>query len=555
MNINMQTGKKPLALFFALGLFASLTFGDLYGQEVIRSFKIEKQYLNYPVEMARDRQMMKFVLKGDTLTYSEIRLAGEKTDYWVYTDVSTYKGKKLSLVFDAPATGIDMIYQSDQIAGADSLYREALRPQFHFSPRVGWNNDPNGLVWFEGEYHLFFQHNPYGTQWGNMHWGHAVSKDLVHWEELNDALHPDQLGTMFSGSAVIDKENTSGWGENVMVAIYTADSQDPWREVQCVAYSTDRGRTFTKYEHNPVIDSRERWNTSQTRDPKVFWYEPNQEWVMALFELDGVSIYTSKNLKDWQYESHTMGFWECPELFELPVDGDPGFTRWVMYGVDNSYMIGDFDGKVFTPEKGKYKVSYGLAHAAQTFNNVPDGRRIQIAWGRVKHPGMRFSQMICFPTEISLRTTQDGVRVFHNPIDEVESLHKRSWEWKNLNQDEANNMLQEIKSGFLHVRARIELERDLSFNVSFRGNKILNFNGYKGTMNDHPYSTVKPGVYQFDIELLIDATSTETFIDGGRIYITDQVQPPMDDSGIIFKSGGNLLIKSLEVSEMNSIWK
>ncbi|MCP4311521.1 MAG: DUF4980 domain-containing protein [Bacteroidetes bacterium] len=551
----LKIEKIPLALFLASGLFMSLTFGNLYGQEVVRSIKIEKQYLNYPVEMDQDRQMMKFVLDGDTLTYSEIRLAGENIDYWVFTDVSAYKGKILSVIFDAQATGIDKIYQSDRFAGEDSLYREALRPQFHFTPRVGWNNDPNGLVWFEGEYHLFFQHNPYETKWGNMHWGHAVSKDLIHWEELDDALYPDQLGTMFSGSAVIDRNNTSGWGENVMVAIYTADRSEPRHEVQCVAYSNDRGRTFTKYEGNPVIDSREMWNSYQTRDPKVFWYEPNREWVMALFELDGVSIYTSKNLKKWQYESHTMGFWECPELFELPVDGDPDQTRWVMYGVDNSYMIGDFDGKVFSPEKGKYKVTYGLAHAAQTFNNVPDGRRIQMAWGRTQHPGMRFSQMICFPTEISLRTTQEGVRVFHNPIGEVESLHKRSWEWKNLGQDEANRRLKEITPGFLHVRASIELERDLGFHISFRGNKILNFNGYKGTLNDHPHHTVKPGVYEFDIELLIDATSMEAFIDGGRIYITDQVQPPLDESGILFNSRGKLLVKSLEVSEMNSIWK
>ncbi len=416
------------------------------------------------------------------------------------------------------STGIDKIYQSDRFAGEDSLYREALRPQFHFTPRVGWNNDPNGLVWFEGEYHLFFQHNPYETKWGNMHWGHAVSKDLIHWEELNDALYPDELGTMFSGSAVIDRNNTAGWGENVMVAIYTADRSEPMHEVQCVAYSTDKGRTFRKYEENPVIDSRESWNSAQTRDPKVFWYEPDQSWVMALFELDGVSIYTSKNLKEWQYESHTMGFWECPELFELAVDGDPNHTKWIMYGVDNSYMIGEFNGKVFTPEKGKYKVTYGLAHAAQTFNDVPDGRRIQMAWGRTQHPGMRFSQMMCFPTEITLKSTQEGVRVFHNPIEEVELLHGKNWNWNDLNQDEANRNLQEIKPGPLHVKARIELKRDLSFNITYRGNPLIKFNGYKGTLNDNLYNTVNPGAYIFDIELLIDASSFEVYMDGGRMY-------------------------------------
>ena len=551
----MKIEKIPFALFFTVSLIGSLTIGDLYGQELIRSFRIDRQYLNYPVEMAQDRQMMIFALDGDTLTYSEIRLAGENVDYWVFTDVSAYKGKELSLIFDAQATGIDKIYQSDRFAGEDSLYREALRPQFHFTPRVGWNNDPNGLVWFEGEYHLFFQHNPYETKWGNMHWGHAVSKNLIHWEELNDALYPDELGTMFSGSAVIDRNNTSGWGENVMVAIYTADRSEPMHEVQCVAYSTDRGRTFTKYEGNPVIDSKEMWNSPQTRDPKVFWYEPDQAWVMALFELDGVSIYTSKDLKEWKYESHTMGFWECPKLFELAVDSDPNQTKWVMYGVDNSYMIGEFNGKVFSPEKGKYKVTYGLAHAAQTFNDVPDGRRIQIAWGRTQHPGMRFSQMMCFPTEITLRTTQVGVRVFHNPIKEVELLHKKNWNWSELSQEEANRNLQEIKPGPLHVKARLELKKDLSFNISYRGNPLIKYNGYKGTLNDNYYPTSKPGEYLFDIELLIDASSFEAYIDGGRMYITGQIEAPADDSGIILKSGGDLRLHSLDVYEMSSIWE
>src|SRR5690606_13651467 len=187
----------------------------------------------------------------------------------------------------------------------------------------------NGLVYHNGEYHLFYQHNPYEKEWENMHWGHAVSPDLVHWRELPVALFPDELGTMFSGSAVIDHANTAGYNQGdtaAMIVAYTAAG--PEKQVQCIAYSLDNGRTFTKYNGNPVIDSKKKWNSPDTRDPKVFWYKPGNHWVMVLNERDGHSIYTSADLKKWNYESHVTGFWEWPELFELPVDVDINNTNW-----------------------------------------------------------------------------------------------------------------------------------------------------------------------------------------------------------------------------------
>ena len=230
-----------------------------------------------------------------------------------------------------------------------------------------------------------------------MSWGHAVSKDLIHWEELSVVMVPDKLGSIFSGTAVIDYNNTSGFGKDgipPMVAIYTVHSAD--NERQCIAYSLDKGRTFTKYEGNPVIDSKAKWNIKDLRDPKVFWYQPAKSWVMVLFERDGNSIYTSANLKDWNYESHTTGFWECPQFFELAVDGNKNNKKWVMYGASGTYMIGKFDGKVFTPETGKYYYGNGALYAAQTFDNIPasDGRRIQIGWGRIQQPGMPFNSMM-----------------------------------------------------------------------------------------------------------------------------------------------------------------
>lgn len=296
------------------------------------SFKITKQYLNFPISHKENRGRMTFEVNGKPDLSVVIRLAPDEAEYWVFKDVSAFKGKTIKITYDGNEKGLSKIYQSDEIEGQAELYKEKNRPQFHFTTRRGWINDPNGLIYYEGESHLFYQHNPFERDWENMHWGHAVSKDLIHWTELPDALYPDHLGTMFSGSAVIDYDNTAGFNKGktpAMVVAFTAASSD--RQVQGIAYSLDKGRTFTKYDKNPVINSKEKWNSQDTRDPKVFWYAPSKHWVLVLNERDGHSIYTSSNLKDWKYESHVTGFWECPELFELPVDGDKNHTKWVMY--------------------------------------------------------------------------------------------------------------------------------------------------------------------------------------------------------------------------------
>ncbi|MDZ7722226.1 MAG: DUF4980 domain-containing protein [candidate division KSB1 bacterium] len=291
-----------------------------------KTLKLTSRYLNLPVQNNAPMQEMTVDVNHGPVRGFEIELAVDTVDFWVFMDMGRYRGKTALLKLQkAPESsrGFDLIYQSGQIHHQDSLYREKLRPQFHFSSRRGWNNDPNGLVYYDDEYHLFYQHNPYGWNWGNMHWGHAVSPDLIHWQELPIALYPDELGTMFSGSAVIDSQNTSGFqtgDEKVMVAAYTADG--PEMQVQCIAYSNDKGRTWSKYKGNPVIgDRRDIVGSSNIRDPKVFWHDQTNQWIMVLFEGTGFSIFNSDNLTDWQYKSHVKGFWECPELFELPVDG------------------------------------------------------------------------------------------------------------------------------------------------------------------------------------------------------------------------------------------
>src|SRR5690606_17896523 len=378
-NINHFKTYHMNSLTRKITLISTLLFVGLLLSAGEIKIKISKKYLNLPVSHRQERNKMTFKVGGQPDLSIVIRLAPDEPDYWVFKDVSNLQGKTLTITYEGSDAGLENIFQNDEIVGQNELYKEKNRPQFHFTTRRGWINDPNGLVYYDGEYHLFYQHNPYEREWENMHWGHAVSKDLVHWVELPNALYPDNIGTMFSGSAVVDYDNTAGYNVGstpAMIAFYTADSPD--KQVQCMAYSLDKGRSWTKYENNPLIDSKHIWNSKDTRDPKVFWYKPGGHWVMVLNERDGHSIYTSSDIKEWKYESHVTGFWECPELFELPIDGNPDNTKWVMYGASGTYMLGSFDGKVFTPESGKYLYTTGSIYAAQTFTNMPDGRRVQI---------------------------------------------------------------------------------------------------------------------------------------------------------------------------------
>lgn len=521
--------------------------------------KVTKRYINFPISQQVDRQVMKMLVDGQEDRKFNIRLANGDPEYWVFTDVSAYQGKTITLSYDGDESALSQIYQDDKIAGQDSIYQEVNRPQFHYTTKRGWVNDPNGLIFYAGEYHLFYQHNPYEKEWENMSWGHAVSKDLVHWEELPVALHPDKMGTMFSGSAVIDYDNTSGFGKDgkpAMVASYTVETGE--RQVQCMAYSLDNGRTWTKYANNPVIDSKEKWNSRDTRDPKIIWYAPSNHWVMVLNERDGQSIYTSANLKDWKYESHTTGFWECPELFELPIDGDENNKKWVMYGASNTYMIGSFDGKTFTPESGKHQLGTGTIYAAQTFSNIPesDGRRIQIGWGRVAHPDMPFNGMFLLPTELTLKKTNNGVRLFSQPVKEVESLFTPVQQWSNLKSDQANEKLKAYYDAKqLRIKTTFKLSHATDAGFNLFGQRIIGYDMNHNTINGVFYSPEDMTSMELTADIFIDNTSIEVFIDGGRYSYSMERKPDLKNTEGFHFWGNNIDVTNLEVFEAESIWK
>lgn len=372
----------------------------------------------------------------------EIELAETDLTWWATIDLVQFAGAVVSLDIDPLLNDLRCVVLSDVPIDDDTSYvestieqrRRVARPAFHFTSRRGWLNDPNGLVYCDGEYHLFYQHNPFGTEWGNMHWGHAVSPDLLHWEELGDALYMAEHshGMCFSGSAIGDELNLTGFQSGrhkTLLAFFTDTGLG-----ECLTYSTDRGRTWQLYAGNPVVKHT-------GRDPKVFWYgEPGANaghWVMILYDEDEGSqdfiFLVSDDLTTWRTASRRNGYYECPDLVKLPADGDTARTKWVLYAGNGQYEIGSFDGRVFTPETHRLKLWHGAFYGAQTFSGVNDGRCIQIGWARgvTFHP-LPFNQQMTVPVELRLRTTANGLRLCAQPVRELDALRIWRREWRDL---------------------------------------------------------------------------------------------------------------------------
>lgn len=520
--------------------------------------KITKKYINFPVSHKVDRRAMTLSVKGQEPCRFVIRLAEGEPDYWVFRDVSGLKGKTVTLSYEGSEAALAKVYQDDRIAGEEEIYNEKYRPQYHFTTRRGWINDPNGMVFYKGKYHLFYQHNPAEREWENMHWGHAVSTDLLHWEELPVALHPDTIGTIFSGSAVIDYDNTAGYNAKdvpAMVAFYTADH--PKSQRQCMAYSLDEGLTFTKYEGNPIIDSYDKWQSHDTRDPKVFWYAPGGHWVLVLNERNGHSIYNSKNLKDWTFQSHITGFWECPELFEISVDGNANNKKWVMWGASGTYMVGTFDGKKFTPETTKQCNLNGSAYAAQVFNNISqeDGRVIKMAWGRISFDDMPFNGCMLLPQEQILKTVNGGLRLVSKPVSEVGQLFDEAYSGNGLTAREANEVMKRFDGNdVLRIHAKLHLTYATDAGFSYRGQRLVKYDMNGNRLNGEFYASPEPGSMDLDADIYVDRGMVEVYIDGGLYsYSMKRDVKSTNPEGYVFW-GNQLELKNLAVYTVKSIW-
>jgi fructan beta-fructosidase len=454
-------------------------------------------------------------------------------------------------------------------------YNELYRPQFHFTPEKNWHNDPNGLVYYDGEYHMFYQYNPKGNEWGYMHWGHAISTDLVHWEHQPIALYPDENSedkeycTAFSGSAIVDKSNKLGkqqGEEKTLVAFYTSQHCG-----QRIAYSTDKGRTWIKYEGNPVIPHD---STDDARDPKVVWHESSQKYVMVLYrktseddKSKGISFYTSGNLVDWDYKSHVYGFYECPDLIPMQVTNRPEETKWVLFDGDGSYLIGNFDGETFTPETAKMPGDFGKNYyATQTWSNIPeeDGRIIQIAWMRGGNfPDMPFNGQMTFPAELELTKFNFGYKVTRKPVAEVELLHDKHYSWRNKNLIPGinQNIVKSVKGDCLHIKGEFDLKSCSNFGFYFRNNKKktgteLLYDVKRGTLSILGISAPVPLINnKIILEILIDRASIEVYVNNGQTVISNCFTPDEGAENMtLFSSGGEVIVEKLDIYKLKSAW-
>ncbi len=448
------------------------------------------------------------------------------------------------------------------------VYEEKYRPQFHFSPKTGWTNDPNGLVFYKGEFHLFFQHNPFDTKWGNMTWGHAVSPDLVHWKQLAEAIEPDQRGTIFSGSAVVDENNTAGLRkgpEKTIVNIYTAaggtspESQgQPY--TQCIAYSNDRGRTFTKYASNPVVPHM----MGSNRDPKVVWHAPTKKWIMVLF-LDGnlFRFLSSPDLKIWTtlHDIVVPGSAECPDFFEMAVDGEPGVTKWVWTSANDHYLIGSFDGQRFVPEvMTNQGTAGGNYYAVQTYSGLPEGRRVQLSWmkGGV-YPHMPFNQQMSFPYDLKLRRFGTTLKLCALPVREIESIQHEPKVWTGLDLKPGDNPLSDMAGDLWDIQAEFNPGMATEVGFSIRGRKVA----YTVTTpKEHRLSNGELNIgmsaqtIPVKLRLLVDRTTVEVFGNDGEIVMPACFLPKDSEQGLkMYSDGGTAKIASLKVYKLKSAWK
>ena len=591
-------------LFCLVGLFTLATFavaGDVEvvdlgdGHGMVRINPTQK-YLILPVEDTAPDVSISVMVDNVQVETFTVRLAINKVDYTVPYELSKYAGKHVVLRFAMnplerggvrPKVKDAVFCNNLALANSyDASNKETVwRPVYHFAPQWGWMNDPNGMVYKDGEYHLFYQYNPYGSRWGNMNWGHAISRDLVSWEHMPVAISPDGLGTIFSGSAVVDKDNTAGFGANAIVAFYTQASA---RQMQSIAYSTDNGRTFKKYAGNPVLTG----DVADFRDPKVSWHEGTHKWILTLAVGQEIRFYSSPNLKDWTYESNFGegqgnhgGVWECPDLFELPVAGTSQ-KKWVLIvninpggpfgGSATQYFVGSFDGHKFVNESPKATkwMDFGKDHyATVTWSNAPQNRVIALAWMSNwqyanEVPTMQYRSSNSVPRDLRLFVKDGETYLQSAPSPELLALRKDKVMSKSFSVGKAYTIdqlmsdnkgtyeitmtVRQKKQGNLSMRLMNEQGEEIEYSLDMAKREltcIRDKSGVTGFSKDF----ITPTVTQVDggdlqLRFLVDRSSVEAFVNDGRFVMTNLVFPHTPYNKVMFSAtGGSVSVKNFTV--------
>lgn len=532
-------------------------------------FTAQKKWLALPVKNGAPKRKVDLWIDGQHPRSIDIELAEDTVDWVSYLDISQWTGKEIDLRVNELAPGVKTfapVIQTDDDGNEGVVYKEPLRGQFHFSPKRGWTNDPNGMVYYNGEYHLFFQHNPYGREWGNMHWGHAVSKDLVHWTELGEALYPDESGTMFSGGAVVDTNNTSGLGKNgkaPMVLFYTADRS--W--TQGMAWSTD-GRHFEK---NPttVVPRFSMGN----RDPKVIWHEPSKKWVMVFYAesrekplVHTMRFYTSPNLKDWTFVSSINGgrpgdgyLFECPEFYEIPVEGTTE-KKWILTAANGEYSIGHFDGQQFIPEVERLRGNFGRDfYAPQTFSNEPQGRRIEIGWWRThtNKGSNSFNQSQSVPLHITLIKTDSGLRLSRLPVPELQTLRSNTFNIGKADLKEGGpNPFAKVNAAALEMRLDLLPGTTAAVTFTIHGKTITYHAAKQVLVCDGVEAPALLSKGKLSLIILADRIGFEIFSGNGTFFMPVNVNLDMNQPEIsVSATGGKARLEKAVVYALKSIWE
>lgn len=561
----MKIQSALLAISFCIGQLLSAQENT---KNFASYFKPEKKYLVLPVKNDAPKKNIEIWVDGVMVRYFDMELADGPGDWNAYLQIDQWKGKQVELRVDQlsdQSKTFRPILQSDNNEN-NNAYAESLRPQFHFSPKLGWTNDPNGMVFFNGEYHLFYQHNPYGKKWGNMTWGHAVSKDMIHWKHLDDAIHPDQGGPVFSGGAVVDSFNTSGLGKPgkpALVAFHTGAKG--W--AQYMSWSTD-GIHFQNLDHAPVP----RINTDN-RDPKVIWYEPTKKWVMVIWVerpdngKHSMQFLTSPDLINWTETSYVTGgykaedryLFECPEFYELPVQGMPGVKKWVLTGANTQYAVGTFDGTTFRPEEERLQNQHGRSfYAPQTFSNEPTSRRIELGWW-LTQTGMgtsSFEHSMSLPLEHKLVKTAEGIRLTRTPVKEVEALRGQAHTFKSLSlKENGANPLKELDLELAEMKFELVPGKAKEVTLNIRGLDLT----YDAAAQQLIVDGVKaPAVLmngKLKLWIFADRTGVEIFVNDGMVYMPVNYNLPAENRSFgLSVKGGSAKVSNLEVYELKSIY-
>lgn len=588
-----------------LGIFLGMASGvqadslwnvrHLVSEQSIVSLDVKENYMLLPVQ--DDAPEGKICIVRNNVqegTFMNVRLARERVDSYVPFVLSAYKGQHISIdIQGVPENALcwKELKMSDSF---DMTNKEKFRPVYHHTPAYGWMNDPNGMFYKDGVYHLYFQYNPYGSVWANMHWGHSTSTDLMHWNFEGSAIVPDAWGAIFSGSCVVDHENTAGFGKEAVVAFYTSAKSTPWGDIQMqsMAYSLDNGKTFTKYEGNPILTSSEK----DFRDPKVFWYAPGKHWVMMLAVGQHMEIYSSVNLKEWKKESEFGamqgahgGVWECPDLVEIPVEGTRE-KKWVLIcnlnpggpfgGSAAQYFVGSFDGKKFvneSPTQTKWMDWGKDNYATVTWNNAPDGRCIALGWMSNWQyannvPTRQYRSANTLARDLTLYREGQELYLKSTPSVEVKKARGKKVSIPSFRVSEKHEIVNLFEDNQGAYEVEILIQNAGASKIAFcllndKGEKVsmyydLNRKQFvmdrseSGTVDfskDFPAVTVAPANVdkELTLRLFVDRSSIEAFGEDGKFVMTNLVFPSQPYVKMCFEADKNgYAVKTLNVYKL-----